>query len=146
MIATTATVVPTPLGSDNVVAARVLGFDNVVDYVFFHHAPITIPAIIVMGIVHYFWQKHIDNTKEGREHAVLDIENEEKTPQDVLTWYALFPVMPLVLTIGFFMFFEFAKVCLVEVTLFSFALAFIAELLGMKAMLACSKDVNVFFM
>ena len=47
MIATTATVVPTPLGEDNVVAARVLGFDNVVDYVFFHHAPITIPAIIV---------------------------------------------------------------------------------------------------
>ena len=47
MIATTATVVPTPLGSDNVVVARVLGFDNVVDYVFFHHAPITIPAIIV---------------------------------------------------------------------------------------------------
>lgn len=36
-----------PLGEDNVVAARVLGFDNVVDYVFFHHAPITIPAIIV---------------------------------------------------------------------------------------------------
>ena len=54
MIATTATVVPTPLGSDNVVVARVLGFDNVVDYVFFHHAPITIPAIIVMGIGHYF--------------------------------------------------------------------------------------------
>lgn len=105
VIATTATVVPTPLGSVNVVAARVLGFDNVVDYVFFHHAPITIPAIIVMGIVHYFWQKHMDNTKEGREHAVLDIENEEKTPLDVPTWYALFPVMPLVLTICFWMFF-----------------------------------------
>ena len=54
MIATTATVVPTPLGSDNVVVVRVLGFDNVVDYVFFYHALITIPAIIVMSIVHYF--------------------------------------------------------------------------------------------
>lgn len=145
VIATTATVVPTPLGGDNVVAARVLGFDNVVDYVFFHHAPITIPAIIVMGIVHYFWQKHMDNTKEGREQAVLDIENEEKTPLDVPTWYALFPVMPLVLTIGFWMFFKSAKVGLVEVTLFSFALAFIAELSRKKDMLASSKDVNVFF-
>lgn len=77
MITTTATVVPTPLGEDNVVVVRVLGFDNVVDYVFIHHAPITIPAIIVVGIVHYIWQKHTDNTKEGREHAVLDIENEE---------------------------------------------------------------------
>lgn len=145
MIATTATVVPTPLGGDNVVAARVSGFDNVVDYVFFHHAPINISAIIVMGIVHYFWQKHMDNTKEGREHAVLDIENEEKTPLDVPTWYALFPVMPLVLAIGFFMCFKSAKVVLVEVTLFPFALPFIAELLRMKGMLTCSKDVNVFF-
>lgn len=135
MIATAATVVPTPLGEDNVVVVRVLGFDNVVDYVFFHHAPITIPAIIVMGIAHYFCQKHMDNTKEGREHAVLDIENEEKTPLDVPTWYALFPVMPLVLAIGFWMFFMFAKVILVEVTLFSFALAFIAELLRMKGVL-----------
>ena len=33
LIASTATIVPTPLGGDNVVAARVLGFDNVVDYV-----------------------------------------------------------------------------------------------------------------
>ena len=53
--------------------------------------------------------------------------------------------MPLVLAIGFFMFFKSAKVVLVEVTLFSFALSFIAELLRMKSMLACSKDVNVFF-
>lgn len=77
----------------------------------------------------------MDNTKEGREHAVLDIENEEKTPLDVPTWNALFPVMPLVLAIGFWMFFMFAKVILVEVTLFSFALAFIAELLRMKGVL-----------
>lgn len=49
VIATTATIVPTPLGGDNVVAARVLGFDHVVDYVFYHHAVISIPAIIVMA-------------------------------------------------------------------------------------------------
>lgn len=53
--------------------------------------------------------------------------------------------MPLVLAIGFGMFFKSGKVVLVEVTLFSFALAFIAELSRMKDMLACSKDVNVFF-
>lgn len=123
VIATTATVVPTPLGEDNVVAARELGFDNVVDYVFFPSCTDHNPSDYREGIIHYFW----DNTKEGREHAVLDIENEEKTPLDVPTWYALFPVMPLVLAIGFFMFFKSAKVVLVEVTLFSFALAFIAE-------------------
>lgn len=75
---------------------------------------------------------------------MLDNENEEKTPLDVPTWYVLFPVMPLVLAIGFWMFFKSAKVILVEVTLFSFALAFITKLLRMKGMLAYSKDVNFF--
>ena len=43
------------------------------------------------------------------------------------------------------MFFKSAnKEVLVEVTLFSFALAFIAEVSRLKDMLACSKDVNVF--
>ena len=65
LIATTATIVPTPLGGDNVVAARVLGFDNVVDYVAFHLAPITIPALFVMGIVHYFWQTYLDKKDAG---------------------------------------------------------------------------------
>ena len=52
--------------------------------------------------------------------------------------------MPLVLAIDFGMFLK-SKVILVEVTLFSFALAFIAELSRLKDMLACSKNVNVFF-
>ena len=34
------------------VAARVLGFEHVVDYVFYHHDPITIPALIIMGVAH----------------------------------------------------------------------------------------------
>ena len=54
-------------------------------------------------------------------------------------------MMPLVLAIDFGMFLKSAKVILVEVTLFSFALAFIAELSRLKDMLACSKNVNVFF-
>ena len=76
LIATTATIVPTPLGGDNVVAARVLGFENVVDYVAFHLAPITIPALFVMGIVHYFWQTYLDKKdavllKELDKEAVI---------------------------------------------------------------------------
>ena len=83
LIATTATIVPTPLGGDNVVAARVLGFDNVVDYVAFHLAPITIPALFVMGIVHYFWQSYLDKKdagmlKELDKEAFIEAERPEK--------------------------------------------------------------------
>lgn len=145
VIATTATIVPTPLGGDNVVAARVLGFDNVVDYVFFHHAPISIPCIILMGVVHYFWQKRMDARDAARSDAVLDIEDKHQPAEGIPLWYAVFPVMPLVLTIVLWLFAKSAKIGLVEITLFSFALAFVAELVRRGDASARMKDVNIFF-
>lgn len=144
VIATTATIVPTPLGGDNVVAARVLGFDHVVDYVFYHHAVISIPAIIVMGIVHYFWQKHLDRT-EGEINAAVDESELRQVNADAPAWYAVFPVLPLGLTIFFWACFKHAKVGLVEITLFSFALAFIAETIRRRDVKAAMKDVSTFF-
>ena len=127
VIATTATIVPTPLGGDNVVAARVLGFEHVVDYVFYHHAPITIPAIIIMGFAHYFWQRYMDKKSPASGEMRLD-ESKLKQNVEAPTYYAIFPVLPLILTIFFWLFFKSAKVGLVEITLFSFALAFACEI------------------
>ncbi len=127
VIATTATIVPTPLGGDNVVAARVLGFEHVVDYVFYHHAPITIPAIIIMGFAHYFWQRYMDKKSPASGEMSLD-ESKLKQNVEAPTYYAIFPVLPLILTIFFWLFFKSAKVGLVEITLFSFALAFACEI------------------
>lgn len=143
LIATTAAIVPTPLGGDNVVAARVLGFENVVDYVAFHLAPITIPALFVMGIVHYFWQTYLDKKdavllKELDKETVIEAERPEKnTP----TWYFIFQILPLVLVI----FFRKAKVGLVEITLFSFVLAFVCELFRKRNVKDGMKDLGIFF-
>lgn len=145
VIATTATIVPTPLGGDNVVAARVLGFDNVVDYVLFHHAPITIPTIILMGVAHYFWQKYRDRKDGPQVDTPLEIEDQKVSTDGVPVWYAIFPVLPLFLTILFWFVAKSAKIGLVEITLFSFALAFIAELSRKKNANQCMKDVNLFF-
>lgn len=56
-----------------------------------------------------------------------------------------FPVLPLGLTIFFWAFFKHAKVGLVEITLFSFALAFIAETIRRRDVKAAMKDVSTFF-
>ena len=147
LIATTATIVPTPLGGDNVVAARVLRFENVVDYVAFHLAPITIPALFVMGIVHYFWQTYLDKKdavllKELDKETVIEAERPEKnTP----TWYFIFPILPLVLVIFFWVFFRKAKVGLVEITLFSLVLAFVCELFRKRNVKDGMKDLGIFF-
>lgn len=144
VIATTATIVPTPLGGDNVVAARVLGFEHVVDYVFYHHAPVTLPTLFIMGIAHYFWQKYMDK-KDGGTVGEIDESKLASSAKLAPTAYAIFPVLPLVLTIFFWLFFKKAKVGLVEITLFSFLLAFVTEIIRGGDIRAQLKDANLFF-
>ena len=145
VIATTATIVPTPLGGDNVVAARVLGFEHVVDYVVYHHAPITIPALIIMGIAHYFWQKYLDGKDKGGAAAEFDESRIAQHEVDAPVWYAIFPVLPLFLTIFFWACFKHVKVGLVEITIFSFILAFVCQLARKGNVKSNIKDANLFF-
>lgn len=145
VIATTATIVPTPLGSDNVKAAEMLGFDHVVDYVFSHHAKISIPVLIFMGVVHYFWQWYMDK-KQG-ERAFTDVDESKLKAEEPLppAYYGLFPVVPLALVMISGLFFKNVKIGLVEITIFSFALAFIVEASRRKNMKEQMKRAGVFF-
>ncbi len=148
VIATTATIVPTPLGGDNVVAARVLGFEHVVDYVVYHHAPITVPALVIMGFVHYFWQRCMDKRTGCSAEMTIDESKLADARTDAPTFYAVFPVLPLILTIFFWACFKSAKVGLVEITLFSFALAFACEIIRRRKDADAKKligDANLFF-
>ena len=66
IIATTATIVPTPLGSDNVAIAAELANTTefagltATDYVFKYHAIVSIPTLLIMAAIHFFWQKRCD--------------------------------------------------------------------------------------
>ena len=66
VIATTATIMPTPLGSDNVAIAAELAKTDMFsgltasDYVFRYHVLVSIPTLLVMALAHYFWQKFMD--------------------------------------------------------------------------------------
>ena len=71
VIATTATIMPTPLGADNVLAAETFGM-NIMDYVI-AHAKVSIPSLIIMAVAHYFWQKHLDKKQS--------LSNEVKTDE-----------------------------------------------------------------
>ena len=98
VIAMTATIMPTPLGADNVVAAETLGI-NILTYVG-QHAMISIPTLLVLAVVQLIWQRYCDK-KEGAAAFVeikTDTKEEEKT--DVPSFYALFPLLPLILILG----------------------------------------------
>ncbi|MFK4566821.1 C4-dicarboxylate transporter DcuC [Enterococcus sp. UD-01] len=96
VIAMTATIMPTPLGADNVIAAQTLNYD-VLTYVAWH-AKISIPTLLIMAAVHYFWQKYCDK-KEGAA-AFVAIQNDDLEKQEeanVPKFYAILPLLPLIL-------------------------------------------------
>lgn len=106
VIATSATIVPTPLGSDNVAIAQELAKHSafseltVTQYVFSYHALVSIPTILFIALVHYFWQKRMDKKmaiKESEEKVELkDIEQKEGSKL-FKTVYAILPVFPIII-------------------------------------------------
>lgn len=97
VIAMTATIMPTPLGADNVIAAQTLDY-NILTYVLYH-AKVSIPTLLILAVVHYFWQTYCDK-KEGSEAFVEMKEVESAADEKVVpTFYAILPLLPLILII-----------------------------------------------
>jgi C4-dicarboxylate transporter, DcuC family len=145
IIATSATVMPTPMGGDNVAVALELAkypqFADmtVTDYVFRFHSLVSIPTLLIMAIAHYFWQKRMDR-KMG-----IDAQESEADMKDMklveggklFTFvYALLPVLPILLLIGLFILQSVSdlevNVSVEVATLLSFAVAIICELIRRK--------------
>lgn len=146
VIATTATVMPTPLGSDNVAIAQELAKYpqyaglSVSDYVFRYHALVSIPTLLVMAVVHYFWQKHLDKkTLAQTDEGQAEIQDVKPVEGSALfkTVYALLPVLPIILLIivYFVQNITHAKITLsVEVaTIFSFIVALVCDMIHRKS-------------
>lgn len=153
VIATTATIMPTPLGADNVIASDRLGI-ALDQYVFGMHATISIPTLIAIGIVHYFWQKYMDKRAAAAgisvgDNAVITQPNASKEENKAPAWYAIFPVLPLLLVLIPFLLSFFMtvgiKAELVPVTLISVLLAIIAEAIRKRSLYQPLEDMMVFF-
>ena len=141
IVATTATIVPTPLGSDNVAIAAELAntaqFAGMTasDYVFSYHAKVSVPVLLLMAVVHFFWQRFCD--KQNPEQAMTEAGGEAvKAPEGgalYKTVYAILPLLPIILLIVTYIFTSATGVKLtlsVEVAaLFSFLAAIICELI-----------------
>ncbi len=158
IIATTATVMPTPLGSDNVAIAEELAKTTqfagltATDYVFRYHALISIPTLLVMALAHYFWQKHMDK-KAGNDRLseLADVKDVKTIEGGALfkTVYAILPLLPILLLIAVFVIQSFTSLSVnisVEVaTLFSFAIALICEIIRKRKVKAALDGTETFF-
>ncbi|WP_019636594.1 C4-dicarboxylate transporter DcuC [Paenibacillus fonticola] len=111
VIATSATIVPTPLGSDNVAIAQELAKHamfadlTVTDYVFRYHAIVSVPTLIFIALVHYYWQKRMDK-KASHLQAEAEVNHDSKEDIEVKggklfkTVYAILPIFPIILLLG----------------------------------------------
>lgn len=147
VIAMTATIMPTPLGADNVIAAETLGYD-LISYVTYH-AMISIPVLLILAVVHYFWQKHRDKV-EGDDafveidESVLVVEEEIEAP----SFYAILPLLPLMLIIvvGILgMFYENIEMDIFVLTFISFFITLIVETIRKKSFKSIQKDALEIF-
>lgn len=158
VIATTATIMPTPLGADNVAIATELAKNvpqfaglTVADYVFRYHALVSIPTLLAMAVVHYFWQKFMD--KRQKAGAIQDVDVKEVKAVEggplFKTVYAILPLLPIILLLVVYAFTSITKTKInlgVEiVTLFSFFVALVCELIRKKKVRETLKGTEVFW-
>lgn len=135
VIAMTATIMPTPLGADNVIAANTLGYD-VLNYVVWN-AKISLPSLLIIAVAQYFWQKYCDK-KEG-EAAYVSLNEEGLSKQkefDVPKFYAILPILPLLLIVGVGiagMFIKGITMYIFVLTFISFFIAVLVETLRLKS-------------
>lgn len=157
IIATSATVMPTPLGSDNVAIAAELAntaeFSGLTpsDYVFKYHILVSVPTLLIMALAHYFWQKHEDKRGKGCLPASKPEEKMEEIGGSAAfrTVYAILPLLPIFLLIFAFILQRTAGVTItlsVEVAvLFSFLISILCEIIRKRNVKETLEDTDSFF-
>ncbi len=156
IIATTATVMPTPLGSDNVAIAAELANTSqfagltASDYVFKYHAIVSIPTLIIMAVVHYFWQRFQDKRAVSKGEVDAKLPDVEEVPGGKFfrAVYAILPLLPIILLIAVFIL-QSAGIEIelsVEVAiLFSLVIAVVCELIRTRNGRETLKSTESFF-
>lgn len=89
--ASPAAIILSPTSGDVVLAAKAAEMP-LIDFAFKTTLPISIAAIICMGIAHFFWQRYLDK-KENVSHEMLDV-NEITTHAP--PFYAILPFTPII--------------------------------------------------
>lgn len=154
VIATTATVMPTPLGSDNVAIAQELAKYpayaglSVTDYVMKYHAMVSVPTLGVMAALHYLWQKFMDKKDAGKiQDEELDIKDIKEIEGSALfkTVYALLPLLPILLLILVYFTGSSIKLSVEVASILSFIIAIICELVRYKGDKRVLSDTEGFF-
>jgi len=97
VVATSLGIAYTPTAIDAIRGSQAVGME-VVEYVWRYQGPAAIATVLVVGITHVFWQRYCDN-KQGLIAQLTDIE--ESRSQGAPGFYAILPMLPIIMAVGF---------------------------------------------
>ena len=97
VIATSLGVAYTPTAIDAIRGSEAVNMD-VVEYVVYHQGPAALATVLIVGISHFFWQKHCDRKAGTLPHEIgtTTVIKAGSTP----AYYALLPMLPILMAVG----------------------------------------------
>ena len=104
---------------------------DVVEYVVYHRGPAALATVLVVGVCHFFWQRHCDR-KAGtlpREIGSAEVTDSGKAP----AFYALLPMLPILMAVGSSeMFVSGINLNIITIVLISMAVCMLIEWLRVR--------------
>ncbi|MFD0966294.1 C4-dicarboxylate transporter DcuC [Seminibacterium arietis] len=136
-------------GSGNVILAAKTANVDPATYFISHQLPTTIPILIAVAITNFFVQRYFDK-KEGfifnREQVEQELSENISSIKNTPKLYALLPIIPLVLILGFSRIFDsYIKMNVPVAMLISTFIAIIFEIVHKKSFFATLDSIMVFF-
>ena len=89
--ASPAAIILSPTSGDVVLAAKAAEM-SLIDFAFKTTLPISITAILGMGVAHFFWQRYLDK-KENVSHEMMDVSEITTTAP---AFYSILPFTPII--------------------------------------------------
>lgn len=130
VIATSLGVAYTPTAIDAIRGSKAVNMD-VVEYVVYHQGPAALATVLVVGVCHFFWQRHCDR-KAGtlpREIGSAEVTDSGKAP----AFYALLPMLPILMAVGSSeMFVSGINLNIITIVLISMAVCMLIEWLRVR--------------
>ncbi|HIH4927267.1 TPA: C4-dicarboxylate transporter DcuC [Proteus mirabilis] len=131
VIATSLGVAYTPTAIDAIRGAKAVDL-GVVEYVLYYQGPAAIATVLAVGITHIFWQRHCDR-KAGFVPQLGKIAEEAKSDKNILGFYALLPMLPIIMAVSSSsLFVEGIHLDVVTIVLISMAICMLIETLRLR--------------
>ena len=129
VIASSLGIAYTPTAIDAIRGSKAVNMD-VVEYVLYHQGPAAIATVLVVGLCHFFWQRHCDK-KQGLEPVLAQVSQvkEGKAPLS----YAILPMLPIAMAVfSSSLFVKAVKLNIITIVLICMSICMLAELVRLR--------------